>query len=87
MDYEFIEPLEEKPKVKRRPKFSLPERILNEFSESEARYARVRFEKIQDSYKSPGSAARAIGKVAKKRELEITAYSDEEYVYLEKLKT
>jgi len=85
MGYRFIEPLEEKPKVEGKPKVSVAERILKEFSESEARYARVRFERIRDYYKSSRSAARAIGGVAKRRELKISVYSDGENVYLEKL--
>jgi len=44
MSYKFIEPLEEKPKVEVKPKVSVAERILNEFLESDTKYARVRFE-------------------------------------------
>jgi len=88
MSYEFIEPLEEKPKVeKKMRKVSIAELILNEFMESEAKYARVSFDKIKDSYKSPAFASRAIGRVSKRRglEKEIAVYSDEKNIYLEKL--
>jgi len=89
MSYEFIEPLEEKPKVEKKlyRKVSIAERILNEFMESEAKYARISFDKIKDSYKSPGFASRAIGRVSKRRglEKEIAVYSDENNIYLEKL--
>jgi len=50
MGYEFIEPLEERPKVKKKTyyKVSVAERILNEFKESEAKYAKVNFDKLKD---------------------------------------
>lgn len=90
MSYEFIEPLEEKPKVRVKTyrKVSVAELILNEFMESEAKYARVSFDKIKDSYKSPAFASRAIGRVSKRRRLEnkIAVYSDENNIYLEKIK-
>jgi len=89
MSYEFIEPLEEKPKVKKKVhKVSIAKLILNEFLESEAKYARVSFDKIKDSYKSTAFASRAIGRVSKRRglEKEIAVYSDEKNIYLEKLK-
>jgi len=88
MSYEFIEPLEEKPKVEKKAhKVSIAEHILNEFMESKAKYARVSFDKIKDSYKSPAFASRAIGRVSKRRglEKEIAVYSDEKNIYLEKL--
>jgi len=90
MSYEFIEPLEEKPKVRVKTyrKVSVAELILNEFMESEAKYARVSFDRIKDSYKSPAFACRAIGRVSKRRRLEnkIAVYSDENNIYLEKIK-
>jgi len=88
MSYGFIEPLEEKPKVEKKVyrKVSIAELILNEFMESEAKYARVRFDKIKDSYKSPAFASRAIGRVSKRLGLEIAVYSDENNIYIEKLK-
>jgi len=53
MNYEFIEPLEERPKVKKKyRKVSIAECILNEFKESTAKYAKVSFDKLKDSYKS-----------------------------------
>jgi len=89
MDYEFIEPLEERPKVKKKTyyKVSVAERILNEFKESEAKYAKVNFDKLKDFYKSPAFASRAIGRVSKRLELKdkISVYSDEDNIYLEKL--
>jgi len=89
MSYGFIEPLEEKPKLEKAyRKISVAELILNEFMESEAKYARVSFDKLIDSYKSPAFASRAIGRVSKRLELEneIVVYSDEDNIYLEKLK-
>jgi len=85
MSYGFIEPLEEKPKVEK--KMRIAELILNEFMESRAKYARVNFDKIKDSYKSPAFASRAIGRVSKRLglEKEIAVYSDEKNIYLEKL--
>ncbi|MCD6324891.1 hypothetical protein J7L97_01225 [Candidatus Bathyarchaeota archaeon] len=89
MDYEFIEPLEERPKVKKKTyyKVSVAERILNEFKESEAKYAKVNFDKLKDFYKSPAFASRAIGRVSKRLGLKdkISVYSDEDNIYLEKL--
>jgi len=89
MDYEFIEPLEERPKVKKKTyyKVSVAERILNEFKESEAKYAKVNFDKLKDFYKSPAFASRAIGRVSKRLGLKdkISVYSDENNIYLEKL--
>ena len=89
MNYEFIEPLEERPKVKKKTyyKVSVAERILNEFKESEAKYAKVNFDKLKDFYKSPAFASRAIGRVSKRLELKdkISVYSDENNIYLEKL--
>ena len=89
MGYEFIEPLEERPKVKKKPyyKVSVAERILNEFKESEAKYAKVNFDKLKDFYKSPAFASRAIGRVSKRLGLKdkISVYSDEDNIYLEKL--
>ncbi|RJS87980.1 hypothetical protein CW704_01010 [Candidatus Bathyarchaeota archaeon] len=89
MNYEFIEPLEERPKVKKKTyyKVSVAERILNEFKESEAKYAKVNFDKLKDFYKSPAFASRAIGRVSKRLGLKdkISVYSDENNIYLEKL--
>jgi len=89
MGYEFIEPLEERPKVKKKTyyKVSVAERILNEFKESEAKYAKVNFDKLKDFYKSPAFASRAIGRVSKRLGLKdkISVYSDEDNIYLEKL--
>jgi len=89
MCYEFIEPLEERPKVKKKTyyKVSVAERILNEFKESEAKYAKVNFDKLKDFYKSPAFASRAIGRVSKRLGLKdkISVYSDEDNIYLEKL--
>ncbi|RLI06221.1 hypothetical protein DRO22_01630 [Candidatus Bathyarchaeota archaeon] len=89
MNYEFIEPLEERPKVKKKTyyKVSVAERILNEFKESEAKYAKVNFDKLKDFYKSPAFASRAIGRVSKRLGLKdkISVYSDEDNIYLEKL--
>jgi len=68
MSYGFIEPLEEKPKVEKKArKVSIAELILNEFMESRAKYARVSFDKLKDSYKSPAFASRAIGRVSKRQ--------------------
>jgi len=90
MSYEFIEPLEERPKVKKKTyrKVSIAELVLNEFKESTAKYAKVSFDKLKDSYKSPAFASRAIGRVLKRLGLEneVTVYSDENNVYLEKIK-
>lgn len=90
MSYRFIEPLDEKPKVKRKiyRKVSMAEQILNEFKESKATYARVSFDKLKEDYKSPAFVARAIGRVARRLKMnkEIAAYSDETNVYLEKTK-
>jgi len=88
MSYEFIEPLEEKPKIKKKVyKVSIAELILNEFMESEAKYAKVNFDKLKDNYKSPAFASRAIGRVSKRLRLEneIAVYSDENNIYIEKL--
>jgi len=88
MSYEFIEPLEEKPKVKKKlyRKVSMAELILDEFMKSKAKYARVSFDKLKDRYKSPAFASRAIGRVSKRRGIEIAVYSDEKNIYIEKLK-
>ena len=90
MSYEFIEPLAERPKIKKKVyrKVSLAERILAEFRESNVKYAKVSFEKIKGEYKSPAFCARAIGRVIKRLKLEneIDVYSDENSIYLEKLK-
>lgn len=89
MSYEFIEPLEERPKIKKKTfyKVSVAERILNEFRESEAKYAKVNFEKLKGIYKSPAFASRAIGRVSKRLGLKdkISVYSNENSIYLEKL--
>jgi len=87
MNYEFIEPLEQRPKVEKKyRKVSIAECILNEFKESTAKYAKVSFDKLKDSYKSPAFASRALGRVLKRLGLEgkVTVYSDENNVYLEK---
>jgi len=89
MSYEFIEPLEERPKAKKKVyrKVSIAELVLNEFRESEAKYAKVSFDKLKDNYKSPAFASRAIGRIAKRLGLEnkVIVYSDENNVYLEKI--
>ena len=88
MSYKFIEPLEEKPKVKKSyRKVSIAELILNEFKEAEVKYAKISFGKLRDRYKSPAFASRAIGRVAKRLGLKdkIIVYSDEDNVYLEKI--
>ncbi|RLI12031.1 hypothetical protein DRO35_04015 [Candidatus Bathyarchaeota archaeon] len=89
MKYEFIEPLQERPKVKKkiRYKSTIAEKILNEFKESDAKYAKVSFEKLKGIYKSPAFTSRALGRVAKRLGLKekITIYSDENNIYLEKL--
>jgi len=89
MRYEFIEPLEERPKVKKKAyrKLSVAEVILNEFKKSEAKYARVSFSKLKDHYKSSAFASRAIGRVARRLGLKdkIIVYSDEDNIYLEKI--
>jgi len=89
MSYEFIEPLQERPKVKKKTRYksSIAEKILNEFKESDARYAKVSFEKLEEVYKSPAFASRALGRVAKRLGLKgkISVYSDEDNIYLEKL--
>ena len=88
MSFEFIEPLEEKPEIgKKSYKRSVAERILNEFMKSEAKYAKVSFDKIKNFYKSPAFASRALGRVSKRLGLKdkISIYSDEDNVYLEKI--
>jgi len=89
MGYEFIEPLEERPRVKRKAyrKVSIAEIILNEFEKSGAKYAKVSFNKLRDNYKSPAFASRAIGRIAKRLGLKgkVIVYSDENDVYLERL--
>jgi len=90
MSYEFIEPLATKPKVVEKiyRKVSVAERILNEFRESKVKYAKVDFEKLKGKYKSAPFASRAIGRVLKRLDLEkeVSVYSDEKTVYLERLK-
>jgi len=90
MDFQFIEPLTEKPKLKRRVYRTIPmsELIIREFTRSNVKYARVSFDKIKGYYKSPGSCARAIGRTLKKLNLEaeIEVYSDRNNVYLEKVR-
>lgn len=90
MSYRFIEPLEEKPKVERKifRKVSVAEEILNEFTGSKVKYAKVSFEKLKEDYRSPAFCARAIGRVAKRLKLDdrVATYSDENNVYLERLK-
>ena len=90
MSYEFIQPLEKKPKVERKAakKASIGERIIVEFREANVKYARVPFEKLKDNYKSPMSAARGMGRILTGLELadQIDIYSDDENVYLEKTK-
>jgi len=89
MSYEIIEPLEERPKVKKKMyrKVSIAELILKEFEKSGAKYAKVSFDKLREKYKSPAFASRAIGRVSRRLGLEkkIIVYSDENNVYLEKL--
>jgi len=88
MSFEFIEPLKEKPEIgKKTYKRSVAERILNEFMESKAKYAKVNFDKIKNFYKSPAFASRALGRVSKRLGLKdkISIYSDENNVYLEKI--
>jgi len=89
MSYEFIEPLEERPRIKKKVyrKISVAEIILNEFKESESKYAKISFKRLKDSYKSPAFASRAIGRVAKRLGLsgKLIVYSDEENIYLEKI--
>jgi hypothetical protein len=90
MGYQFIEPLTEKPKMKRRMYMptSISEMIIREFENSGARYAKVSFDKVKGIYKSPGSCARAMGRTLNKLRLKgkIQIYSDEVNIYLEKVK-
>lgn len=89
MSFEFIEPLTEKPKLKRRIARTTPlaELVVREFKRSNVRYAKVSFNKLKGNYKSPGSCARAIGRTLKRLKLntEIEVYSDDNNVYLEKV--
>jgi len=90
MSYRFIEPLKEKPKIVKKKywKKSLAQLILEEFLESDLKYARVPYEKVKEEYKSPAFCSRAIGRVITtlKREKEVSVVSDEKAIYLEKLK-
>lgn len=90
MSYEFIEPLDKKPKVERKAyrKITTGERILREFLGSKAKYAKVSFARVKGEYKSPAFCSRAVGRVVKRLDLdnEVAVYSDEENVYLEQLK-
>ena len=88
MSYEFIEPLTEKPRIKKKAygKISLGEKIIKEFHKVNVKYAKVDFGKLKGEYKSTISAARAMGRLLNGMNLkgQISVYSDENNVYLER---
>lgn len=88
-EFEFIEPLDEKPVIERSERLSRVENVILEFVNSDYKYAAVRDELIQE-YKNIKGCARAIGRVAsnlKKKGLineNIRVYSAMNKIYLEK---
>jgi len=90
MSYEFIEVLEKKPKVekKRYRKETVAARIINEFTTSKAKYAKISFDKVKGEYSSPAFCARAMGRVMSTMDLsdQIEVYSDSSNIYLERKK-
>ncbi len=88
-EFEFIEPLNEKPVIERSERLSRVENVILEFVNSDYKYAAVRDELIQE-YKNIKGCARAIGRVAsnlKKKGLiteQIRVYSAMNKIYLEK---
>jgi len=88
-EFEFIEPLDEKPVIERSERLSRVENVILEFVNSNYKYAAVRDELIQE-YKNIKGCARAIGRVAsnlKKKGVinkEIRVYSAMNKIYLEK---
>lgn len=88
-EFEFIEPLDEKPVIERSERLSRVENVILEFVNSDYKYAAVRDELIQE-YKNIKGCARAIGRVAsnlKKKGLiteQIRVYSAMNKIYLEK---
>ena len=80
---QYVEVLADKPKITKPIKEpSLSQKIILEFLTSKAQYGRINFEKLKGEYKSLTSAARALGRAARKK---IKVYSDgKEWIYLEK---
>jgi len=85
--YEFITPLEERPKVAKKPKVSVAEQIIREFEESNVKYAVIKPERISGVYKNNATCARVIGRMLRKLGLDrrIRVYSTSEGVFLERL--
>jgi hypothetical protein len=90
MSCEFIEPLDEKPEIKRKTygEKNKGEKIIKEFMEVGCQYARIRFDKVKDEYESTTSLAREIDRTVSKMNLsnQIDVYSDKgnKVVYLER---
>jgi len=88
-EFEFIEPLDEKPVRERSERLSRVEKVILEFANSDYKYAAVIDELIQE-YKNIKGCARAIGRVAsnlRKKGIiteEIRVYSAMNKIYLEK---
>lgn len=85
--FEWIKPLktEPKPKKKQQKVASIANKIISEFVASALKYAAVPETKIvPEHYKTLGSAARAIGRVVKRRELHnsIRVFATEKQVNL-----
>jgi len=87
--FDFIEPLEERPTMRRAKSTSTIERVIMEFVRSGYKYASVK-DAIVEEYKSPKGCARAIGRVAsslrKKGNIDepLRVYSSDNKVFLVK---
>jgi hypothetical protein len=85
--YEFIEPLREKPTIEKRiyKTKSISQQVIEEFLQSNEKYATIRKE-VVTNYKSPATCARGFGRVLKTLKLseKIDVYSDKNNVYLER---
>ena len=78
MELEFIEVLEEKPEKPKRTRDTPVMKIIKEINNTDAKYIKIDFKKVEDYYRTPQSLARVLGRLL----IDAQVFADENSVYV-----
>ena len=75
---EFIEILKERPEKPKRTRDTPVMKIIKEINNTDAKYIKIDFKKVEDYYRTPQSLARVLGRLL----IDAQVFADENSVYV-----
>ena len=77
-EMEFIEILKERPEKPKRARDTPVIKIIKEINNTDAKYIKIDFKKVEDYYRTPQSLARVLGRLL----IDAQVFADENSVYV-----